>query len=278
MAAVAWIMSRQMIRPAEAAQQEQLRFFAMASHELKSPLAVITSSVEMLQRGLGDPAGQTRCIRREAGQMARLVDDMLILSGSGTGRWTLHRRPVQPEDVILSAYEAYARLMEKKGQTLCLRLPEDALPVISADEQRLKQILTILLDNAYRHTPSGKEIALCATQTAHQVVIQVIDNGEGIPDQDKKNIFHYFCQGSDYDTWYGYHKQNRGASSFPLLLTEENQNTAADLGIQNTGNFGLGLAVANELAELHSATLTISDTIGGGTTFTFRIPKQTNTI
>ena len=278
LAAVAWLMSRQMIRPAEAAQQEQLQFFAMASHELKSPLAVITSSVEMLQRGLGDPAGQFRCIRREAGQMARLVDDMLILSGSGTGRWTLHRRPVQPEDVILSAYEAYAGLMEKKGQTLCLRLPGDALPMVCADEQRLGQILTILLDNAYRHTPPGKEIVLCAAQTAHHVIVQVIDHGEGIPDREKKNIFGYFRRGADDNIRHGARRQGWDAPDSPLSSTGESPKNAAGQGTQNTGGFGLGLAVAEELAKLHGASLTVSDTAEGGTTFTLRMPGQADNL
>ena len=210
--------------------------------------------------------------------MARLVDDMLILSGSGTGRWTLHRRPVQPEDVILSAYEAYAGLMEKKGQTLCLRLPGDALPMVCADEQRLGQILTILLDNAYRHTPPGKEIVLCAAQTARHVIVQVIDHGDGIPDREKKNILGYFRRGADDDIRHGARRQGRSAPDFPLSSTGESPKNAAGQGTQNTGGFGLGLAVAEELAKLHGAALTVSDTAEGGTTFTLCMPGQADNL
>lgn len=240
LAAIAWVLSRRMIRPAETAQQEQLRFFAAASHELKSPLAVIASSVEMLQRGLGSPAPQYQRIQEETDRMAQLVDDMLILSGGGTGRWTLRLCSIRPEDVLLPAYEAYAELMETKGQVLRLRLPEHMLPMINANEQRLRQIVTILLDNAFHHTPPGTEILLCATQTRSYVVIQVVDHGGGIPDEEKKRVFQYFYQG----------------------------------GEQASHNFGLGLAVAGELARLHGASLLVSDTAGGGATFTLNIPQK----
>jgi len=263
LAGIARLLARQIVRPAEEAQQEQLRFFAGASHELKSPLAVIASSVERLRHETDDTARQYRRIQREIDRMAQLMDDMLVLSSAGTGKRTLCLAAVQPEDVLLSVYEAYAELMEQRGQTLCLVLPDEALPTVKADAQRLRQILTILLDNAYKHTPPGQEITLCAAQTAHTVEFQVIDHGQGIPDSEKAHVFEFFYQGSAPQSG-----RARWTDALPKNTHSNNL-----LRTAKSEHFGLGLAVASELAKQHGARLTLTDTLGGGATFTLAFFK-----
>lgn len=244
--AISALLARCAARPVEQAQQEQLRFLARASHELKSPLAVISTSADVLQRGLGDPREQLSVIQSQTGQMARLVDDLLVLTNSGTGRWTLRTSPVLPEDLLLDVYESFVGIMEQKGQRLRVELPEEPCAPIQADEQRLKQVLSILLDNAHCYSPQGSEVTLSLSQTARLIQFSVMDQGPGIPDSDKKKIFSYFYRTT----------------------------TASPAKKEGTpGHYGMGLAVAAELAGLHHGRLTVTDTPGGGATFSLSLPK-----
>lgn len=249
LAVVSLLIARHVVRPAERSQAEQLRFLASASHELKSPLAVISSSVDVLKRGIETPENQLEIIQQQAHRMADLVDDMLILTNSGTARWSLRTAPVSPADLLLDVYEAYEALFAQNGQTLTVQLPEHSPGAIQADEQRIKQILGIFLDNARSYAKSSKTVELVLQQAGSQLKFSVIDHGKGVPDQEKKQIFSYF-----------YHSA---------------QPEEAGLGKERKpGHYGLGLAVAAELALLNNGRLEVSDTPGGGASFALLVPMD----
>lgn len=232
-AASAWL-ARQAVRPVEQAQNEQLRFLAGASHELKTPLAVISTSAELLRRGTASPEEPCRTIERETRQMARLIDDMLVLTNSGTGRWTLQTRSLSPEDAAMAVYERFAPVFARDNRDLTLDLPDTALPPVLADAQRLEQILSILLDNAHAYAPGP--VTLQVDRLGDTVRFWVRDHGPGIPDAEKPEIFRFFYRRSA---------------------------PAGDA----SRHYGLGLSVAYELARLHQGTLTVGDTPGGGASF-----------
>lgn len=235
----AWL-SKRVIRPVEAAHTEQLRFLAGASHELKTPLAVISTSVDLLRRGVSDPEEPCQTIQRETRQMARLIDDMLVLTNGGTGRWELQLQPLVPEDISMSVYEKFVPIFAQKAQELTLQLPDTALPSVFADEQRLEQILSILLDNAHSYAPEGSSVQLRVDQCEEgKTRFWVVDHGPGIPDEEKQAVFHYFYR------------------------REAQQQQAPN----KAGHYGLGLSVATELARLQQGSLTVLDTPGGGATF-----------
>jgi len=98
------ILARFAVRPIEQAQTEQIRFLASASHELKTPLAVISTSADLLKQKSQDLAEPCHLIQQQTRQMGRLIDDMLVLTNSNTGHWTLQLRPVLPEEAAMTAY------------------------------------------------------------------------------------------------------------------------------------------------------------------------------
>lgn len=246
------VLARFAVRPIERAQAEQLRFLASASHELKTPLAVISTSADLLKQKSQDLAEPCHLIQQQTRQMGRLIDDMLVLTNSSTGRWTLQLRPVLPEEVAMTAYETFQPVLARVQQTLALELPDEPLPMILADEQRLQQILAILLDNAHTYAPAGSAVALRVDRQRNQVRFWVIDHGPGIPDSAKQTVFAYFY---------------RQTSEVERMETADN----------GTHHYGLGLTVAAELADLQHGSLTVQDTPGGGASFCLALPAKSHT-
>ncbi|MGN0652138.1 MAG: sensor histidine kinase [Gemmiger sp.] len=246
------ILARFAVRPIEQAQTEQIRFLASASHELKTPLAVISTSADLLKQKSQDLAEPCHLIQQQARQMGRLIDDILVLTNSSTGRWTLQLRPVLPEEAAMTAYETFQPVLSRAEQVLTLEMPDAPLPMVLADEQRLQQILAILLDNAHTYAPSGSAVALRVDFQHNQVRFWVIDHGPGIPDSAKQAVFTYFYR-----------------------QTSENEGTAT--AKNSAHHYGLGLTVATELANLHHGSLTVQDTPGGGASFCLMLPAKQHT-
>lgn len=236
------VLAKRSVQPVEKAQEKQREFIAAASHELKSPLAVIVSCADVIENNPLSAANNLPHIRSEAKRASSLVEDMLILAGADTGKWTIKKAPTNMEDVLAAAYEHYLPLAKKKGQTLTLHLPENSLPVIMADEERLVQILSILLSNAISYSAHNTEIVLSGRFAKKELELAVQDNGMGIPDKEKDTVFDSFYRAEHCHT--------------------------------DKSHFGLGLAVAKELVTLHGGTIRISDTPGGGATFTIILPKE----
>ena len=248
------ILARFAVRPIEQAQTEQIRFLASASHELKTPLAVISTSADLLKQKSQDLAEPCHLIQQQTRQMGRLIDDMLVLTNSNTGHWTLQLRPVLPEEAAMTAYETFQPVLARAEQMLALEMPDAPLPMVLADEQRLQQILAILLDNAHTYASPGSAVALRVDFQHNQVRFWVIDHGPGpgIPDNAKQAVFTYFY---------------RQTSKNECAATVEN----------SAHHYGLGLTVATELANLQHGSLTVQDTPGGGASFCLVLPAKQHT-
>ena len=213
---------------------------------------MISTSADLLKQKSQDLAEPCHLIQQQTRQMGRLIDDMLVLTNSSTGRWTLQLRPVLPEEVAMTAYETFQPVLARVQQTLALELPDEPLPMILADEQRLQQILAILLDNAHTYAPAGSAVALRVDRQRNQVRFWVIDHGPGIPDSAKQTVFAYFY---------------RQTSEVERMETADN----------GTHHYGLGLTVAAELADLQHGSLTVQDTPGGGASFCLALPAKSHT-
>ncbi len=242
---VSWHMTGRALAPARESAKKQVEFIAAASHELRSPLAVIRSAVSILQ-DMKNPSGQDACaplgnIDKECCRMARLVGDMLLLASSDAGNWTLKKQSVETDTLLIETYESFLPLCREKHIKLSLALPDDPLPRIMADRQRLEQVLSILLDNAVSYSPEDGEITIKADITRglsrlstgiSALTIEVSDRGPGIPDDLKLHIFDRFYRG--------------------------------DASRNDKKHFGLGLSIAKELVELHGGSIKVLDNPGGG--------------
>ena len=243
LALISWRLTGKALAPTALAMRRQKEFIAAASHELRSPLAVVKASVDAARHAV--PAEQGSFLQNaeaETDRMARLVDDLLLLANGDLDKLPAHLEPTAPDNICIEVYEQFYLVARQRQHPLTLTLPEDAVPSIRADADRLRQLLAILLNNALDHTPAGTPVELiltCEQGTKNaSVLLTVQDHGQGIPDAEKERIF---------DRFY---------SADPSRTAKQ--------------NFGLGLSVAKELARLHRADLTVSDTPGGGARFTVR--------
>lgn len=236
LAIISWRLTGKALAPTALAMRRQKEFIAAAGHELRSPLAVVKASLDAACRTpVTERATLLRNAEQETDRMARLVEDLLVLANGDLDALPAHLHPIAPDNLCLEVYDAFFPLAQQRQHPLSLTLPEDSVPSIEADPDRVKQLLAILLNNAFDHTPAGTPVELCLTYCGEKITLAVQDHGPGIPDAEKARVF---------DRFY-----------------------SADPSRTDKHNFGLGLSVAKELARLHHADLTVTDTPGGGAKF-----------
>lgn len=260
--AVSWFFTGWSLKPAREGAKKQADFIAAASHELRSPLAVIrsgTAALEDTAKGNPDAEKTLSAIDRECSRMARLVSDMLLLASSDAKTWSLRLSEVETETLLIETYETFLPICREKGLQLYLEIPDNPLPPVRADRQRLEQVLTILMDNAVSYTPRGKAVTLkCDTDSASRkhvnsnkktsgagrgyLILEVMDRGPGIPDGQKQRVFDRFYR--------------------------------ADASRSDKSHFGLGLSIAKELVEIHGGSILVLDREGGGSRFVVRLPGR----
>ncbi|MCI8442488.1 MAG: HAMP domain-containing histidine kinase [Provencibacterium sp.] len=248
--ALCWWLSGRAVLPVTESWQRQNEFIAAASHELRSPLGVLRANAAALIKNAA-PAekGQAHAgpedadfigaIDRECTRLGRLVDDLLTLANADAGRLSLRPGPVEPAQLLKDTAQACRPLAAEKGICLQVSAPPP-LPVITADEQRLQQLLFILLDNALQYTPAGGIIRLSAENSGRRIILNVSDSGPGIPKEEREKVFLRFYR--------------------------------ADRARGSGGHYGLGLSIAADIARLHAGALFLSETPGGGLTVSYSQP------
>lgn len=235
LALACWFIAGRAVRPVAHAMDQQQQFLSAAGHELRTPLAVIRANAGAAARQPQQAQRYLAVIDGEAQRMGALVDELLLLSAGASARTRLRRESLAPDTFLLDFAESMEPLAKKQKRRLAVSLPRNAVPQVEADAYRLRQLLTILVDNALYFAPIDSEIELGLVTKGGKVRFWVTDHGPGVTNADKKRIFERFYQG-----------QNAG---------------------ENPRHYGLGLAVAAELAMLHGGRLWVEDTPGGGATF-----------
>lgn len=231
--------------PTERVLKSQKDFVATASHELKSPLAVMVVNTDILtdNKSLDESAKQAvSVIEAECMRLSRLVKDMLLLASSDAQTWTLNKSQVDIDTLLITLYETYEQTCIKNGIRLKVNLSENTYPVLNTDKDRLFQILCIFMDNAIQHAKNNTLLEIQAVHTKQQIAFSIIDHGQGITDEEKKYIFDRFFSGDKSHT--------------------------------NKSNFGLGLSIAQELTRMLNGVIQVRDTVGGGATFTVSFPLK----
>ncbi len=236
-----WLLTARLIRPLQENKKKQMQFVASASHELRSPLTVILTSTAAVRNGLlPNDDSFLETLDSEGKRMSRLITDMLQLAGADNSTWSIQPAPAELDTLLLETWEHFEPQAAARHLRWEIDLPDDALPRCICDAERIRQLLSILIDNAFSYTPPGGIVRLTLSRPASTFCITVSDNGPGIPDEQKEAVFERFYR--------------------------------ADPARKSRAHFGLGLCIAQEIALLHHAQLTISDTPGGGATFTLVLP------
>lgn len=238
---ISWKFVGKSLKPIEENRKRQTEFIAAASHELRAPLAVIKTSASALKY----EGGQENFIENidyECVRMAKLIDDMLLLASTDAKNWSIHKKVFDADTLLIDTYELLEIFCKEKGYELTIDLPKNPLPKIEGDKERLGQVLNILIDNAVSYANAlNKRILLKSYEKKNDILIQVIDFGQGIEEEKKAYIFDRFYRGDE-------------------ARSEKN-------------HFGLGLSIAKEIVELHEGVLTMEDTPSGGSTFTIKLKK-----
>ena len=229
----------------EQAMQQQREFVADASHELRTPLTSVLANLELLQASLGGP-GQAEdreivdSALRSSRRMSRLVSDLLLLARADAGRLAAHKRV----DLAEIAGDAALEAMPLMGGRQFVIDNDRPLPVEGSSDELHRMILN-LLDNAARHTPDGATIELRLSQQGDDAVVEVADDGPGVPEAMRTQIFDRFVRG------------------------EGPADTARGTGT------GLGLAIVSAVAASHGGTVEATESPSGGALFRARIPVAT---
>lgn len=237
---LSYIFIGKALKPVEENQKRQVEFIAAASHELRSPLTVIKAAISSIKNDINLTKVYLPHIENECTRMTRLISDMLLLANSDAKNWTLNKEKVDLDTLLIETYDLFCPLVSSHNIEFNLNIPDETLHVISGDKERIKQVLTVLLDNALEYTPCGKNITINAYNSSDSVVIEVIDAGKGISDEQKELIFNRFYRG--------------------------------DKSRSSKKHFGLGLNIALELVKLHNGNIQVTDTPGGGATFIIKLP------
>ena len=170
-------------------------FVSNVSHELRTPLASLRALVETLRDGaLDDPPAAIRFLDRmevEVDALTQMVQELMELSRIESGQVPLQRRPVSPQEVVIPAVDRLRAQAERAGLDLSVDIAADA-PAVMADAERISQVVTNLVHNAIKFTPSGGRINVRAAQDGEVVRITVHDTGIGISPQDLERVFERF--------------------------------------------------------------------------------------
>jgi signal transduction histidine kinase len=227
------------------ADRRKDEFLAMLAHELRNPLAPIRTASELLPRLV--PPGDARVdstlsvVRRQVGQLTRLVDDLLDVSRITQGRIELQRTTLDMASILAQALESAAPLIEERKHSLIQRIDTEGL-FVEGDGARLVQCVSNILANAAKYTDSGGEIRVELRREGDTAVVCVQDNGIGISAEMLPRVFDLFVQSE----------------------------RSLD---RSQGGLGIGLSVVRRLVDMHGGEVSArSAGVGRGSTFEIRLP------
>jgi signal transduction histidine kinase/ActR/RegA family two-component response regulator len=216
-------------------------FLAMLGHELRNPLAPITTTVELMKLRAPETFVRERgIIEAQVRYLTGLVDDLLDVSRIASGKIELKTAEVDLGDVVAAAVETTQTVMEERSHSLHVQV--HGRLIVSGDRRRLVQVLVNLLGNAAKYSPPGRNVWLSASVEDGQAVLRVRDEGQGIEADLLPGVFELFSQGRQ----------------------------AID---RSHGGLGLGLSIVRNLVTLHGGTVeAASDGVYKGSEFTVRLP------
>ena len=241
--AIGYYMAGKAIIPLKEAYDKQKQFAADASHELRTPLAVLMSSAELL---LADKSIQNPFLRQvledvksEVKKMTNLVSDLLMVARSDNNALKMKIQRVDLSEILSQVVRTMSPIAEKKN----IRLAGENFDkiIINADEQKIKQLVIILVDNAIKYTLEGGSVVVRLEEfDLKHAIFSVMDSGIGIAEEDLDKVFERF------------YRVDKARS-------------------REMGGNGLGLAIAAEIVKVHEGKISVASKLGEGTKFTVEL-------
>ncbi len=239
-----FFLAKHTIKPIQASLEQQNNFVSDASHELRTPITIIQTNLDIIK---GAPPHETIAdnekwlnnIQDETTCMTELINSLLFLARADANQQLMEKEYFPLNPTILDAIHPFEVIAKRNNITLTTDMNGQVTAL--GDSIRLKQVLTILIDNAIRHTPKhGSVVAGCHTKD-DAIYITVTDTGEGIAKEHQHKIFDRFYQVDE--------SRHKGGS-------------------------GLGLSIAQWIIEQHGGMIGVKSTVGKGTTFTIKLPTK----
>lgn len=230
---LAVLLSNWMVKPAQDALASQKRFVSDASHELKTPLTVIMANTDVLEHEIGQNI-RLSYIREQSERMSVLIQDLLYLTSVDEGMLKQFDHEFNMSDAVLATLLAFESVIYEQHKNLSYDIDKDIQFV--GDEAKIKQLITILLDNAIRYSGVDGSIYVSLHLEGNKVRLSMLNSGEGMPLDVQNKVFERF-----------YRKD--GSRS------------------RLTGGYGLGLAIAKSIVELHKGSICVVSEIDKWTRF-----------
>ena len=230
---IAWLLSIWAVKPVRTSFEKQRRFVGDASHELKTPLSVISTNMDVLVSEVGENKW-TNYIQNEIARMSTLVKDLLYLAKSDDGVEKLQKFEFDLSRAVLSVALPFESRIFDAGKTLTISVQENVK--MFGISQRIEQLVAIFLDNAMKYSNEKSEIRLELKTSGNKKIISVYNTGDGIPPEKQKAIFERFYR----------------------LDSSRNR---------ETGGFGLGLSIAKNIVDLHKGKIQLNSEVGKFTEF-----------
>jgi signal transduction histidine kinase len=229
----------------EKASRAKSDFLARMSHELRTPLNVVMGFAELMLDGVPGKINdeQRQClddILTSGQHLLGLINEVLDLTKVEAGKVELRREDIALAEVVESVTSAMTAVLSQRKQSLDVSL-DDGLPLVQADEARLRQVFFNLLSNASKFTPDGGRLRIEASANDGWCQVSVSDNGIGIKEEDLRQIFEPFYQADNLET-----RERRGT--------------------------GLGLTLVKEIVEMHGGQISVESKYGKGSSFIFTLP------
>jgi signal transduction histidine kinase len=249
--AAATLENAQLIEGVKEADEAKSEFIDFVAHELRQPMTAMQGYAKMLTMGIGGELTDTQTqfvevISDNVDRMGKLVNDLLEISRLEAGRTKLRLRPVRLGSVVNETITNTRTEIEARQHTLEVELPR-ALPPVMGDRDRLVQVLTNLVSNAFKYTPNGGTIRITVKREcppglpANHLCVQISDTGIGMTPQEIGQLDEKFFRGSH------------------------------DL-VQDQPGTGLGVSITRNLVALHQGEFLIESELGQGSTFAFSVP------
>lgn len=236
----------QLLERLEASFEQQRRFMADASHELRTPVAILRGETEVAlsqpERTAGEYREALAILREESQRLAHIIEDLFTLARADAGQYPLTLRECYLDELASEALVRARSLAASKNITLSSVIEPD-LP-ICADEALLRRLLLNLLDNAIKYSPSGSTVTLGCRRDSGRYTVTVSDNGPGVPAELQPRIFERFFRADK----------------------------ARSRSEGETGGAGLGLSIARWIVEAHQGQLVLTRSDATGTVFTTTLP------
>ncbi len=242
-----YLLSGRALRPIKTAMDSQRTFIADASHELRTPVAVVRTNAELLKRHLGPDTGHTAAsdqvalddILSESDRLGRMVDQMLTLAEADAGQRTVLSSEISLNELIDEVARSMRSIAETRQMLLETRLTDDVS--VNGDPGRLRELVSVLLDNAVKYADAGGRVEVALRKEHRKAIIEVSDNGPGIPRDALPHVFDRFYRVDEARS-------------------------------RESGGTGLGLAIARHIVDAHGGTINIESSASGGTKVTVELP------